>query len=200
MFKMTAKLQGTSPYLYSKVITSVKGGESHQDFEEKVWIERAHVDGKGQLQVPTRAIKGALTDTAQYMGETIPGKGKSTYTKRFKSGIRFLAPFVPMLDGEGNRIKIDDRDKIEALWAFVPSNGKPGDGSRVWKAFPKVSEWSMVVDLMVLDEIIKPEKLKEYIAVCGQFQGIGTWRPSRGGEYGSFILIDDSVEIKEVRF
>jgi len=174
-----AKIEGISPYSQSRAIQSTKNtGEGHEDFENRTWRERLHVNENGNVFVPPMAIKNCLSNVAKFLSETVPGKGKATYTKHFDAGVMVINPCdigVKASDVEGEKL-------------FVPSDGKKGGGSRVWKTFPLIKEWKFECEIILLDPLLidKPEKVEEYLGHAGKFIGLGRFRPRNGGFYGRF--------------
>lgn len=176
-----AHLVGNSPYGQSAAIQSKRGtGESHDAFEERTWKERLHVNNNGMIFIPPMAIKNMLSDCARFLSESVPGKGKATYTKHFDAGIMVIAPA-----SLGVHI-----DNVESQRVFVPADGKKGGGSRVWKTFPVIKKWECDVEIILLDPVLidKPEKVREYLEHAGKFIGLGWFRPRNGGFYGRFSV------------
>lgn len=191
MLKITATLTGTSPLSWSKRLVSEKEtGESHEALDERAWRERMHVTETGEVFIPPMALKHCLRDVAKYLGETVPGKGKATYTKHFQAGILVVEP---MLLG----IQIEDVDH-EII--HVPSDGRTGGGTRVPKRFPFIPVgWTLQAELFVLDPVLIdcPGKIEEYLGHAGKFIGIGRFRPINGGFYGRFEVSDfQTVTVK----
>lgn len=187
MIRCTFKLVGVSPISFSAPIQSKKNtGESSDAFEERTWRERIHVDSKGEAFIPPTAIKNCLSDVAKYLSESVPGKGKATYTKHFEAGTLVTDPL--MLGVKGSQ--------IEGERLFVPADGKRGGGKRVWKTFPVIREWSAVGCVYVLDPVLfdKPEKVEEYLSHAGKFIGLGRFRPRNNGFYGRFNVVDFKTE------
>lgn len=183
----TFKITGVSPMSQSKAVTSPKNtGESNDAHEQRTWRERLHVNQHGEVYIPPSAIKNMLADVAKYLSESVPGKGKATYTKHFESGILSVEPItlgIKAADIEGERL-------------FVPSDGRRGGGKRVWKTFPLINPgWSGTGQLIILDPILidKPAKIEEYLRHAGQFIGLGRFRPRNNGFYGRFQV--DSFEV-----
>lgn len=173
------ELESMSPYSQSRPLQTPKDrDENHQDYEKRVWRERCHTDKDGQLFIPPMAFKNCIAEAAKYKSIQIPGKGKSTYTKHFEAGIMVLDP-API------GISLDD---VDGEWLFVPSDGRRGSGSRVWKCFPKIEEWSVIIKIYVLDEIITAEVFEQHLIDAGQFIGIGRFRPRNNGFYGRFSV------------
>ena len=174
-----ATLRSVSPYSQSRPVQSLKSrDETHDDFEQRTWRERCHVDGKGQAYIPPMGFKNCIAEAAKYKSIQIPGKGKSTYTKHFEAGILCKEPMplgVALEDIKGERL-------------FVPADGKRGGGKRVWKTFPVFHEWSGEVEFLVLDELIADEVFHNHLVDAGQFIGIGRFRPRNNGFYGRFAV------------
>ena len=142
-----------------------------------------HVDAKtGECFLSPLAVKNCLTEVAKYLGESIPGKGKATFTKHFRAGIMVTDP---LLLG----VKAAD---VSPLRLFVPADGKTGGGKRVWKNFPTIQQWSCRGEIYILDPTLidKPGKIHEYLSHAGKFVGVGVSRPANGGYFGRFIVED----------
>jgi hypothetical protein len=156
-------------------------GESHADFDDRVWRERLHVDNEGRVFIPPMALKKGLEATAKYLAEKIPGEGKATWTKHFKQGIMVLDPLI---------IPGVDPAKVQGERLYVPSDGKSGSGSRVWRTFPTIPEWKTEAIIYVADPklIKKIDKIKEFLDHMGLFNGFGRFAPRVGGFYGRFVV------------
>lgn len=184
MFTVTCRLTGISPFSFSAPIQSKRNtGEGHDDFEERTWRERIHADKDGMAFISPMALKNCLSEVAKFLGESVPGKGKSTYTKHFEAGLLVMDPLmlgIKAADIQGERL-------------FVPSDGRRGGGSRVWKTFPVLPTWEVAATIHAIDPILKPEKIQEYLAHAGQFIGMGRFRPRNNGFYGRFAVKDFRV-------
>lgn len=179
MIKCTFDIVGVSPFSFSAPIQSKKNtGEPHDDFEERTWRERIHADKNGEAFIPPMALKNCLSEVAKYLSESVPGKGKATFTKHFEAGILVLEPMML-----GIKAKDIDGERL-----FVPADGKRGGGKRVFKTFPVLREWRTQASLYIFDPVIKPEKVLEYLVHAGKFIGMGRFRPRNNGFYGRFTI------------
>ena len=170
-------LESSGPYSQSKVIISERGPkELHKDFEKRAWKERTHVNGDGEVFIPPMQFANSIKEAAKYLSISIPGQRQAKYTKNFESGIMVLDPL--MLN-----IQIDD---IPSEWLFVPSDGKPGGGKRVWKCFPLIKSWKGVVSYYIIDDIITQDVFDQVLRASGLLIGIGRFRPRNRGYYGRF--------------
>lgn len=195
MLQVEAQLSGKSNLSFSRPLDLKKEtGEKHDAFESRTWRQKMHVyqdgDNKGHVFIPAPALKIALQEIAKYLGETIPGQGKKTYTQKYKSGI--LCDEDLVLDCVDGDIKCED--------LFVPSDGKSGSGSRVWKKFPYVTDWTTTARFKVLDPVLVDsyETIIKHLNYAGMFIGFGRFRPANGGMYGRFSVDGESSEVIEL--
>jgi hypothetical protein len=191
MRTIAAKIKSTSPVSFSRYYAQdvpKEPRENDQDYEERTWRNRVHSRADGTVYIPAFAFKNCLDNAAKYLGKQIPGKGKSTYTKHFNSGVLVRKPVV---------LKVK-KDQVQGEWRHVPADGQPGGAKRVLKCFPVIPEWGGEVVFTVLDDIITVDVLKEHLDVAGQFIGIGSFRPQNRGIYGRFV-VEQISEVKMKR-
>lgn len=182
----SVKLQGTTPILFGRQYVVPKlQKESHAAYEERTWSERLHKNAAGNVVLNPLSVKNMLRDAAKYVSESIPGKGKSTFTKHFKSGVMVFEP-SELKTLTGQPIKAEN---VEPLWLNVPSDGMTGGTKRVPKAFPQVTDWTTTVDVHVLDELIDKDVLTRHLTEAGNFIGLGAMRVANGGISGRFKVV-----------
>lgn len=193
--KTMIKIRGTAPLSFSRPLRSVMDKEDGRAFEEKVFVERLHLNGKGQVCVPRTALKNMLGSTASYLGDTVPGGGKRTYTKLFKSSVIISDDPVVMVNGKPVTVKDTakpgQKDKpIGSEWVYAHSDGKRnGTGSRVWRLFPEVDNWELSVDVEVHDQRITDDVLLRHFVAAGIYNGLGRHRPQNEGDHGRFEVV-----------
>ena len=180
MKRCIVTLNSVSPYSQSKNHTTEKEDkELPKDYEKRTWRERMHVTKDDEVFIPPMAFKNCVSEVAKFLAETIPGKGKATYTKHFEAGILVMEQL--MLG-----VKKED---VEGEWLFVPSDGKRGGGSRVWKCFPLFHEWSGKVEFLIFDNTVTKDIFERYLSEAGKFIGVGRFRPRNNGFYGRFDAV-----------
>lgn len=178
LLTITAVLKSTSPISFSAPITTKKNtGEKHDIFENRIWEERLHRNKDRQILIPAQALKLCLESAARYLSESVPGKGKKTYTRYIEAGLMVEKDLVIGKEFERERL-------------FVPSDGKKGGGKRVWKNFPLIKEWQADAEIVLFEPVLidEPGAIHRYLVAAGKFVGLGRWRPERGGLYGRFSV------------
>lgn len=190
MKKVIATLKSASPYSqsknYNKENVPPLEKEGHDAYERRTWRERCHYAKDGEIYIPPMAFKNCLSEAAKYLSISIPGKGKSTYTKHFESGVMVLDT-IPL------GIHKDD---VLGEEFFVPADGKRGGGKRVYKTFPCVQEWEAEVAFYILDETITEKVFHQHLEEAGKFIGIGRFRPRNNGFYGRFEVLKVKWDVK----
>jgi len=174
----TVKLKSASPIAFGRYYTPEVPKlerESATDYEARTWENRAHVNKSDKVFIPALAIKNALHAAAKYSGKQILGQGKKTYSAKFASGVLVVKDVV-----------IADKKDIKPLWLHVPADGMRGGSKRVMKCFPIIEEWDAEVEVIILDEIITKEVLKESLIEAGNFIGLGSLRVQNAGVLGRF--------------
>ena len=175
----TVTLRSIAPYSQSRQHNTDKLDKETADaYETRTWREKAHFTPEGNVLIPPMAFKKCVEAGAKFIGRQIPGKGKATYTKHFKSGIIVAEPLV--LDVT--------RDTLESETVSCDADGKKDStgGKRVPRTFPVLHSWEGDVRFEVIDPTITEDVFKETVEESGMFIGIGRFRPENGGYYGRF--------------
>ena len=183
---VTFTLKGISPYSQSKPhLEEMLPGESHEDHRNRTWRSHMHYTKEGKVYIPPGAIKNCVSQSAKFLSISVPGKGKATYTKHVEAGIACIKPILLGINA----------NEVESELLFLPSDGKPGSGKRVWKRYPVIHYWSGEVELIILDETVLQTSahtgnpvLQDICEGAGQYIGLGRFRPRNNGHYGRFII------------
>lgn len=179
----TVTLKSLTPYSQSRLHDTPKlEKEAPDDYEVRTWRERCHANEDGVVYIPPMALKSSVAEAATFLGQKIPGRGKSTYSKHFLAG-------VLVIDGPLLGVRKDD---IEGEWFFMNSDGRRGSGSRVKRRYPVVRSWEATVEYHILDDTITEDVFEAHIREAGNFIGIGRFRPKNGGFYGRYTAVDIS--------
>ncbi|MCP5099886.1 MAG: hypothetical protein GY943_30400 [Chloroflexi bacterium] len=175
----TAKLKSITPYSQSRQHDTEKlEKETHEAYEKRTWINKAHVGDNGKIYIPPMAFKQAVDAAAKYLSIQIPGKGKATYTKHFLSGLLVMDKMDTGVEGA----------TVEGEWINCNSDGVRGSGKRVKRCFPLIPSWEGKQDFYILDETIDETTFERVLKEAGALIGIGRFRPQNGGFYGRFSI------------
>jgi hypothetical protein len=177
-----AHLVGESPYSQCKNVDKLevpmKAKELHDDYETRTWRHRMHVTKSGHVEIPGTCFAVAIKTAAKRLGIPVPGKRGQMFGKFFEAG-------VMVTDGITLPIKASE---VPGERLFVPSDGKPGGGKRVYKTFPRIDAWEGQVKFYVFDDIITADVFKQVLVGAGMLVGIGRFRPENRGFYGRFSV------------
>jgi hypothetical protein len=175
-----ANLKSAAPYQQSGWIDpDLKGEkETRGAFERRIWPEKAHYDENQEIFIPPMAFKQALDAAAKYLSIQVPGRGKTTYTKHFLSGVLCYKPVMLGLK----------KDQVVRNEILVNSDGVRGSGKRVMRIFPKIPSWQSDVEFTILDDIITEEVFLRVLKEAGSLIGVGQFRPQNGGYFGRWTV------------
>jgi len=172
-------LKSLSPYNQSRQhFTDKKEKETHDDYEHRTWKEKGHYDASDEAYIPPMAFKGCIATAAKMLSISIPGQGKSKYTKHFLSGVMVADPMP---------LGISKKD-IEPQWLSCDPQGRKG-GMGVLRAFPHFESWEGEVTVYVLDDTITKPVFEKVVKEAGNFVGVGQFRPEKGGYFGRFEVV-----------
>ena len=163
---VTIKIEGLTPYSASNYLSEEKPkDETYDDYENRMWKKKAHVDENGIVFIPGTAFKLALDEVASLLNEQ--KKGMQTW------GLQFAAGVVAVGDVSlGIHI-----DAVKAVEIFAHANGKRGPGTRVFRKFPIIMPWRGELEMRVFNDAIGQEKFEEYFTQAGILAGVGRGRP-----------------------
>lgn len=188
MHIVTAHVRGSSPLVFGRYHGTPKLNKELADaYERRTWREKLHINEEGVVVIPAMAWKNCISGAAKYLSVQIPGKGKSTYTKNFESG-------VLVFDDTDIGVK---KDEVNCIEMFVPADGVRGSGKRVLKFFPQIPKgWETVVTFHIFDDLITEDVFLHHLKQAGLLIGIGSFRVRNNGTCGRFRV--ESLEWREV--
>lgn len=170
-----AHISALSPYSSSRAHEAPKlDRETADAYEERTWRQKAHIKD-GKVFIPPMGFKMSLDRAAKMLGMQIAGKGKATYTKFFESGVLVT-----------DEVFIANEDQIECERVHANADGVRGSGKRVWRKFPRISNWKAQVTFHVLAHEITKDVFEQHLIQSGSFVGVGRFRPEKGGFFGRF--------------
>lgn len=177
-----ATLESKTPIIFSRQLIADEfpklEREQADEYDKRLWREKAHYTADNQVFIPAVYFKRALEEVAKFLGIQIPGKGKSTYTKHFLSGVQIIEDMALP----------EKKDDVKMVPISCNADGRRGSGARVLRRFPSIPKWSGKIKLIVVDEIITEPVLREHLTKAGMLIGIGSFRIAKGNSSGGFTL------------
>lgn len=182
-------ITGTSDLSFSKMIEERPDQGTWDEWEAKVWRDKFHQDQAGALVLPLMQVKNALVAAAKYRGDKIPGQGNKTYAALFEAAVSFRSGTCPILDQTGRPLVKDDLLSVRLMCSADGSKGGK-EGRKVARTFPFIpAGWSASFSLLIFDDRLTREKVALYLETAGIFNGLGRWRPQKGGLNGRFKAV-----------
>lgn len=189
----TVTIESLQPVIFSRMLEETKEQrEKHDEFDKRIWKEKAHYTEDGHVKIPAVMFKRSLESAAKYLKEKIPGQKMSTYSKPFLSAVQIVDDIV--LD--------ETRDTLQCVSIPCHADGRRGSGTRVTRRFPIVPKWEGELTIYVGDDAITLDVLMRHIKAAGQFIGVASFRAENGNQQGRFRVKTDAkgkplVEEKE---
>lgn len=140
------------------------------EYERENWRRRMTVCN-GRVAFPSEYIEAMLVGAASQLGERIPGQGRSTYARLFKSSV-FADCDLISTNVEAT--------SIQPFIKAVASNPSQKNSGRVLRYRPILPEWEASFRLHVTNPLLTPEVFKRTLTYGGRYVGIGDWRPKFG--------------------
>ena len=82
------------------------------------------------------------------------------------------------------------KSELKSETLYLPADGQRGGTKRVDRTFPRIESWKGTVTLLVYDETVTGDVLREHLIEAGKFIGLGLFRPRNNGYYGRFFVTD----------
>lgn len=171
--EIQVKIRGTCDYLQHKrpldeEKVSKKSGEVDHSQD---WKSAVYQDNKIGCYIPSKQLRASLVKSA--VDFPIGGKGgRKTYKDMVNATIEVIPDKIPL----GKK----KPDYIHEEWVKIQRN-------QILRNRPAFKEgWEAEFTLLVLDEQMPVDKLKEILENAGRFRGIGDWRP----HFGRFEIVE----------
>jgi len=174
------RLVSTAPYSQCRNIDEEEHPklpkESHDAAEKRRWRWRMHATPEGFVEIPSTAFENAIREAVKRLQIPIPGKKMQMFTKPFEAGFSVVKGVI-------TTAKVAE---VQCDRLFVPSDGKPGGGKRVWKYFPRIDEWGGAIACMIYDDVITEDVFRRVVESAGLLVGICRFCPQSRWFYGRF--------------
>jgi hypothetical protein len=158
-------IEGRSPLLMNKY-------HEHVSLENEAGKEQArrtaHTNASGHLQLPSVALWLLLRDV-----------GKETGVVISPHRVTVVHEWVPLLSPDLNTPLSDFSVDVRAVRSARTAR-------RELRYRARVDEWAAAFRLRVNERLILPSVIKRVLSEGGEANGLGDYRPQRGGLFGRF--------------
>lgn len=171
--RVKVRIRGTADYLQNRrPPESEEENDSRRSGEidhSKDWEKALYKDDGVGCYIPAKHLQASLVKSG--VDFKIKGRSRKTYKDRMNAAV------VVEPDKITFSPKKEKPDYIHEDWGKIP----PRTGSMVWICRPAFKKgWEAEFTLLVLDEQIPLNILKDILANAGQFYAIGDWIPRFG--------------------
>ena len=182
------KIRGLRPYLQNRLpknreeieetkrITKILQKDPLDDEAINKAVELAiYKDENGKPYIPAIHLEQAIVNAAKQI--RMKGAGRKTYKDFAKANI-YVVPEKIEIQGDGY--------EIDSQYVVIPRNR-----ARVLRYRPRWDNWEATFKLIVLDDTVPSDIIRQILEIAGTRVGIGDYRP----RYGLFEI----VEFKKVK-
>jgi len=171
MRKINVEVSGISPLLINKFVHEPSTRKKKTYVPEEEAEKKVYRNNDGKCFVPTKNFKAAMTKA----GSDFTMSGRKKYKEYIKSGIFFESEEAMLEPSE----YIIHEEPVNIQGAMVLS----------WR--PKFVDWKATFAMMITDDMLDKNVVKEILEAAGAYKGVGSYRP----EYGRF-KVDKFEEVK----
>jgi len=169
--QIRVRVEGLRPLLmHSPAAMEVKPERKGVQIDPRKEAEAGlYRDENGRICVPAICVLAAMREAAKEY--KVPGRGKKSFRDYVFSGLRITPEMIPLQVPNGqdpeNAWKVDLRPVVVQK-------------SRIMRARPKFDEWALEFEVEILDPIIRPANVKEFLEAAGKYIGLCDFRPLFG--------------------
>jgi hypothetical protein len=189
MRMVTIEIESITPYSASRPVDIEKNkSEGHEEYDRRIWKEKAHCDSDGRVYIPGVSFKLALDEVASLLNEKVRGKGNQTYSKIVSTATVAMSDlFVGV-----------KKDDLKSITIFANLDGKRGGTVRGNRTFPIIPSWKGKVDFQIFNDELPAEVFERYLTQAGLLTGVGRGRPGMKAPAGNGRFKPVSFDWKEI--
>ena len=176
MKSISATIKGITPLLMHRF--PMAGAEDKSKVRTGIpeWKDEAETalykDEEGRIYQPASHIEGTLKEASKSF--KIPGKNRATYSKLVGSALSVNPDAIPH---KITKYEIDARPVVVQR-------------SRIVRYRPIFKTWELSFEIIISDDQLPIEVVKQALDHAGQYCGLGDFRPGKGGKFGKFIVTE----------
>lgn len=188
MKKYKIEIKGVTPYMQHRMDDTKleewekrRGRIIEREDVNKEDMVRAlfhmYLDENNKPYIPAEHIRASMINAGAFIKSKVGNSRKSM--KNIVAGMFFVSPEKIMLNDDW---VVDKRSAVN-------KNVK----ARVITIRPKWDEWSVSFTLLVDNDTITDDMVKDIVEYAGRYCGIGSFRPTNNGMFGRFELVNIKI-------
>jgi len=189
MKKYKVKIKGISPLIWNRMkpelIDAYNAAKKDEleELEKKRWKQKAEIDARKNLILPSEWLQGALVNSAKFtrMVPHFATSKSQTYTKYLST---------TYIEGINGKIKVGKEADLQMKSAYLSAQGARG-GGKVLRCHPLLEEWEAEFIFIDGGGRMTKDEIQTLFEVAGKIIGVGDQRSQRFGRF-------DVETIKEV--
>lgn len=165
-----------------------------EEAEQGKGTRRQHVQrGTPREEAEKVAYRGA--DSTLYMPATcitrlLRDAGEFHKQKGSRKSLKYIVPAAVLIHGE--TIPLLQKDRTTPINNFEVDSRPvviPATKGRVMRHRPRVDAWTSTFELKINELVLDEAIIRQLLNEGGLQQGIGDFRPQRGGPFGTFDVV-----------
>lgn len=182
---VTVTIKGRTPYLMCRFTEDSEQGKGTR----KMLVKRGtpkeeatkllYKDDQGRFFFPSSCIGRMIRAVAS--NHKLKGSRKSA--KYVVPSAIFLPDEIVILTNGDGKTPLDDWE-TDSRPVVIPSTK-----GRIMRHRPRFDQWSATFKIQIDDELLEPDFVQQLIVEAGSQNGLGDFRPEKGGPFGTFSVI-----------
>jgi len=184
-----ATIEGTTPLMQHKF-----GIEAEQSLEKNTrTVKKEKEDPRVVAERFTYRENGAgspIVHPGDALSRMLREAGVNHKQKGTRKSVKWIVPAAVRIPGHLELYKEDRKTRIDDFEVDSRSVVNQKVNARVMSHRPRFNAWIGKVELTIEDDILDPEFVLQLMNEGGQRVGIGSFRPEKGGPFGTFQVVE----------
>ena len=176
------ELEGVSPLKMDRWVDDQPNMKTQEEYK-KAAIDKAYRDEKGNLAIPSTAIKAAMRLASSEIGKKIEAKKNR---QSISAGVFLDGEYVTILNEKGKPKK-----DYDCIVGDVVARGQGTKLTRVVTYRPLVRQWKVKGKLSIIPLTLTMDSIRQSLENAGLRYGLLSHRP----EFGRFV-VNKFLEVK----
>jgi hypothetical protein len=164
-----------------------------KSLEERA-AEQIYRNEEGRIGLPTKMLRKSLV----LAGTKVQLKGKTNVSKADGSTLLYSflwisEPFAVFENIPGGLSEEEERGKKYWRVSFergaqTQTRGQKGGAAPIVR--PEIPQWEATVTIQYDEKRVNEKTIRALFDEAGLNQGLGSWRPNKGGDHGQFEVVE----------